>query len=106
MVANSAAAGFEEITGAADGLQEAGIFRIGFYFLAQAAYADVNAARGEKLFAAPDGGEEFLAREDTARVRSEATEQAKFEQAGGDWFIGAGDAIGIEINAQFVEFER
>jgi|SRR5579859_2107587 len=105
MRAKSAKAGFEKIAGAANGLQETRIFGIGFDFFAQAADADVHAAQGEELFAAPDGGDELLAGEDAAGVRSEVIEKAEFEQAGGDVFVGAGDAVGVEMDAQMVEFE-
>jgi hypothetical protein len=104
--AKSPAAGFKEIAGAADGLQGAWIFGVGFDFLAQAADADVNTARGEELFAAPDGGEKLLASEDAARVRSEAVEKAEFEQAGGDGFVRAGDAVGVGMDLQTVEIKR
>ena len=78
---------------------------IGFDFFAQAADADVNTSRGDELFAAPDSGEEFLAGEDTTRVRSEVIEKPELEKTGGDGLFKAGDATGIEIDQQLVEFE-
>ena len=104
--ASSSVTGLEEIAGAADGLQEAWIFGIGFDFFTQAADADVNTARGKELFAVPDGGEKFLASEDAARVRGEVMEKAEFEQAGGDGLVRAGDAIGVEMDLEGVELER
>jgi len=106
MTEKSSAAGFEKVAGAADGFQDTRIFGIGFDFFAQAADADIHATRGDKVFAAPDGGEEFFSREDAARVGSELMEEAEFEQAGGDGFFGAGDEIGVEINAEMVELEK
>ena len=105
-IAERVAAGFEEVAGAADGLQEAGIFGVHFDFLAQAADANVNAPWCDELFVAPDRGEEFLASEDAAGVRSEVIEKPEFEKAGGDGFVGAGDAAGAEIDPQLVEFEK
>jgi hypothetical protein len=104
--AKSAAAGFEEIAGATDGLQEAWILGVGFDFLAQAADTDVNTARGKELFGVPDGGEKLFASKNAARVRGEVMEKAEFEQAGGDGLVGAGDAIGVEMDLQAVESER
>jgi hypothetical protein len=75
----SGAAGFEEVTRAANSLQEAGIFRIGFDFFAKAADTDVHATRGDEMLAAPDSGEEFLSGENTARVGSELIEKPEFE---------------------------
>jgi hypothetical protein len=106
MAAESGAVGFEEISRAADGFQKAGIFGIGFDFFTQAADADIHTARGDNLFAAPDGGEEFFASEDAARVGGKLIEEAEFEEAGGDGFVSAGDEIGVAIDAQIVELEN
>lgn len=98
--------GFEEIAGAANSLEETRIFGVDLDFLTQAADADVHTARREEMFAAPDHGEEFFAREDAPRMGSQMIEKAEFEQAGGDGFTGAGDVAGSEIDCQMVEFER
>ena len=58
------------------------------------------------MFATPDGGEEFLTSEDAARVGGELIEESEFEEAGGDGFVGAGDEIGVAIDAQMVELEN
>jgi hypothetical protein len=82
-----------------------GIFGIGFDFFAEAADADVHATRGNEMFAAPDSGEKFLASEHAARSGSELMEEAEFEQAGGDDFVGAGDVAGVDADGAYVKFQ-
>jgi hypothetical protein len=57
------------------------------------------------MFSAPDSGEEFFAGENAARVGSELIEEAEFEEAGGDAFLGAADVAGVEVDGKFVELQ-
>ena len=95
----------EEVPGAANSLQEAGIFRVGLDFFAQTADANVNAARRYERFAAPDSGEKFFASENAAGMRGQMIEKAEFEEAGGNESVRTRDAIQAEIDEQIIEFQ-
>ena len=96
---------FEQVTGAADSLEEAGIFRVGFDFFAQTANANVDATRRNEWFIAPDRGEQFFASEDAAGMRGHVVEEAELEEAGGNVPVRTGDAIQSEVNKQIVELK-
>ena len=69
---------FEAVAGAADGLEIAGIFGIGFDLFADAADVDVDGAGGDEARVAPDGVEEMIAAEDAAGMAGQVVEEAEF----------------------------
>src|SRR5712692_1426380 len=91
---------FEQIPGAADGLQVDGILGIAFDFFAQAADIDVHAARSDETIGAPDGIEKLVARENAVRPRSQEVEQPEFKRAERNGLPGKTDAIGRRIDGQ------
>src|SRR5712692_5010971 len=94
---------FEQVPGAANGLQVDGILGIAFDFFAQAADVDVHAARSDETIGAPDGIEKLVARENAVRPRSKVIEQPEFERAERNGLPGMTDAIRRRINGQFAD---
>src|SRR5260370_1780661 len=72
---------FEQVPGAANGLQGDGILRTAFDFFAQAADVHVHAARRDATIGAPDGIEKLVPPETTVRPRSQASRQPEFKRA-------------------------
>src|ERR1700676_5147500 len=91
---------FEQIPGAANGLQVDRILGIAFDFFTQAADVDVHAARSDEAIGAPDGIEKLVARENTVRPRSQIVEQPEFERAERNGLSRMTDAIRRGIDGQ------
>src|SRR5580658_9443548 len=72
----------EAVACAADGLEVARIFGIGFDFFADAADVDVDGTRGDEAGITPDGVEEVIAAEDAAGMAGEVVEEAEFSGGG------------------------
>src|SRR6266849_6581775 len=95
--------GFEQVPGAANGLQVDGILGIAFDFFAQAADVDVHAAWSDETIGAPNGIEKLVARENAVRPRSKVIKQPEFERAERNGLPGMTDAIRRRINGQFAD---
>src|SRR5256885_10999111 len=91
---------FEQIPGAAHGLQMRGVLRIAFDFLAQAADIDVHAARSDEAVRAPYCIEKLIAREHAIGARREVIEQPEFERTERNGLSGMTDAVGRRIDGQ------
>src|SRR5713226_2029414 len=96
--------GFEQVPGAANGLQVDRILGIAFDFFAQAADVHVHAARSDETVSAPDGIEKLVARENTVRPRSKVIEQPEFERAERNGLPGMTHAIRRRIDGQLADF--
>src|ERR1700737_3724360 len=94
---------FEQIPGAADGLQVDGILGIAFDFFAQAADVDVHAARSYETICAPDGIEKLVARENSIRPRCKIVEQPEFERAQRNGLPRMTDSIRRRIDGQLAD---
>src|SRR5256885_1304429 len=97
---------FEQIPGAAHGLQMDGIFRIAFDFFAKAADVDVHAARSDEAIGAPDGIEKLVACEHAIGTRGEVIEQPEFERAERNGLPGMADAVRSRVDGQLADLEH
>src|SRR5262245_9274907 len=90
--------GFEKIAGAANRLQVNGIFRIGLDLFAQATDIDVDTARRDEAFGAPDGVEQLVSREDAVGPRRQIVDETKLQRAQCEHLARAQDAIRRRID--------
>src|SRR6476620_12288428 len=75
---------FEPVSGAADGPQIPGMFRIKLNLAAQFSHVDVHGARADEGGLTPDGVEDLVAREYPAGMLGEIVQQAELCGRSGD----------------------